>query len=793
MTQGAMVSAPKATTSATEWEPESPFASDVPLSPGVATAIATSPSQAFAPSQLESPFVSEYAGEDGVAGPQAEVFASLVGEFYDQEFEEALEDLVNEATAVAEEQFSSEVGDPAQQRLEVERSLEAYLQPLERAAEAMLDRMASGLAEKNLEQLTEVELEALLEQFAPVEAGLSPTFENALGGVFRKAKKALKKVTKFLPHSLILGKLKGLVRPLLHRVLRFAIDKLPVKLRPIAQQLAKKFLSAPGAGEIETLSEVEEASADSVAIQQELDAQLAGFLVQGEDFERDAALQEALLEQAAPIGDPISELAHSRGQFAQHVVDLQPGEDPKPLVEQFVPAILAAMKLGIKIIGRPRVVKFLADLIAKLISKYVGREQAVSLSRALVDAGLRLVSLEAAEEPKPLAAGYALASTVEDTVSRLVQTAPPAAWESEALLEGYAVEAFQQAASAHFPDQVIREELHEAAKVSGAWVALPDGTARKLYKKYSRIVETTITPQIAAAIKTFGGITLSDFLKDRLGLPTGKPIQGVRVHLYEAIPGTRLSLIALSEKKVSGLGQARREAWSLIHPLTPEASGLLLNEPGLGRALEPQFLARRGKVAVGQRFYYLEIPGARVRMAPRGVKKFGRPTRLSQTNVVLDFTKRELRVFIFYSESDAQKLAEQLRKRLQISALLTALRAKLDIGRGFRIIHEAAPTEQFETKVGFDVRNILKEKLLNWLVDLLKRELEARYDRFVGEFERAAREEADGVTLVIVLQAPTVLERLRPLLKAGSAVLGISGILFQGDYKFEIRPGFAYW
>ena len=273
----------------------------------------------------------------------------------------------------------------------------------------------------------------------------------------------------------MLNKLKGLVRPLLNRVLRFATNKLPVALRPIATQLAKRFLGAGETTETEAMEEPgEAAAADPAAIQEEFDTRIAGYLVDGESFERDAALQEVIAEQsAAAVGDPIRDLEQARDQFAQQIVSLQEGENPQPAVEQFVPAILAALKLGIDIIGRPRVVNFLAGLVAKLISKYIGQEQAMTLSRALVDTGLRLVSLEASEPEGPAIAGQALAATVEDTVNRLVQAAPEGAWESEALLEVYVREAFESAASAHFPDPLIRSELHETSQASGAWMSLP--------------------------------------------------------------------------------------------------------------------------------------------------------------------------------------------------------------------------------------------------------------------------------------------------------------------------------
>src|SRR5688500_12728990 len=85
------------------WEPESPFLSDVP---SVAlTNVATAHSQVFAPqTESYSPFVADYEDETGDScGPRAEQFAALVAELSDTEFSEALEDLVNEGTAIAED------------------------------------------------------------------------------------------------------------------------------------------------------------------------------------------------------------------------------------------------------------------------------------------------------------------------------------------------------------------------------------------------------------------------------------------------------------------------------------------------------------------------------------------------------------------------------------------------------------------------------------------------------------------------------------------------------------------
>jgi hypothetical protein len=444
--------------------------------------------------------------------------------------------------------------------------------------------------------------------------------------------------------------------------------------------------------------------------------------------------------------------------------------------------------------------------VANLIKKYIGQEQATALSGALVDAGLRTVSLETGGESNR-SVGYALGATVEDTISRLVQDAPTPAWESEEMLAAYTYEAFQQAASAHFPDTEIRDELHEAANSSGIWTLLPESSPNKAYKRYSRVLDVTITPQAAASVKTFGGITLRAFLADRLGLDPSKPIRA-RAHLFEAIPGTTLGLIALHEKTIPGLGSAARAGRSQIHPLTPAAASTLLGEPGLARPVSHRFLVRRGHIRLGQRFYFLEIPGARVRLVPRQEVAGNRPTRSTQPKLVVDLIKREIRILLFLSERDAQRLTAQLRKKASITSLLATLKGI--VGTMFKrvahdpvgvvkIVHETAPTESHESSIVSTITNtfghVISDKAEEWLLDAVRRELDARYDRLAEELERATANEADGITVRIVMQAP-VLEKLRALSKP-TGLFAIPGIVkaFRRfkitSYSLSVRPGFA--
>lgn len=799
------------------WEPESPFLNDVPSA--ALTEAATSHAQVFA-SQAESysPFVTDYEDEIGESGggPRAERFAALVAELADTEFSEALEDLVNEATAIAEDRYrvSSEANESEMEDSGAEQAVKAYLEPIAQAAESMLEAMAEQLAQVDLPSASNSEVDSLLEQFSMPTHDLSPVADQFLGGVLKKAKKLVKgvasKVTSVMPHAIIMKKLATLVRPLLDRVLKTAIKRLPVSVRPMAQNLAKRFLGAPlGARPAGEASEEEElAAVDPAQLEEEFDSEIAGYAMDGESFENEAAVEHALAEELAPRGNPLRNLARARKRFARRIVTLKPDEPVEPVVEEFVPAVLAALKLGVKIIGRPRVVSALSGLVANFIKRYVGTEQARTLSRPLVDAGLRIVGLETVEEREEDATGYAIGATVEDTVARLVQDAPEAAWESEPLLQSYATEAFQQAASAHFPDSLIKSELHESSNTSGVWVGLPRGSGHKSYQKYSRVLDVTLTPQAVSSATTFGGVSLRAFLADRLGVKIDRQIRA-RAHLFEALPGTTLGLVALGEKNVALLGTAGRAGRSLLHPLTPEAASAVLGEPGLARHVDQQFLARRGRIAVGQRFYFLDVPGARVRQARRPTLSGMRPARSSQPKIVLDFPQRELRLFLFFSETDAQQVAAQLRKKASPTAVISMLKSLHEtiIKRALstqpssvvKVIHETAPTENLSIPIAANVMklagNKLARKLREWLASVLSRELTQHYDRVAGDFISAASNDADGVTLQITFQAPPLLEQIRRALKGGLAatpgLLSAFGEDTLGSYRLEMRPGFA--
>src|SRR5215471_21603399 len=117
-----------------------------------------------------------------------------------------------------------------------------------------------------------------------------------------------------------------------------------------------------------------------------------------------------------PDAYPVAELEHARERLVDGLEQLKEGEDPTPQVENFIPALLPVLKVGLRLAGRQRVVDFLAGFLGKLIQKFVGPQYAPPLSKAIVDAGLRLLQLEAATQRESGPAASAVASTIEETV-----------------------------------------------------------------------------------------------------------------------------------------------------------------------------------------------------------------------------------------------------------------------------------------------------------------------------------------------------------------------------------------
>ncbi len=768
--------------------------------------------------ETETPFSEVRETLEGY-GPEAEDLAELLAELEHEGFNDAVNRLVSEASELYQEQFLGESGVfSVRASVEPEQLLEGHFEPLAREAEKLLDQMAQEMERYDVAAMSEAEVDTLLNRYEGPMGQLPPNheyfMENFLGKLKKLAKGALRIAKKVggavgkLALGPILQKLRGLVRPLLKQVLKVALNKLPPSLRPIAQQLANRipFLKETSEEEAfeEEAADAGEAPAapDPTRIQAEFDAQIANLLFAGEEIEQELAVAEYAAEtRQQEATDPVGELDHARAEFIREVSQLRDGEDPALTrqLENFIPvAIYPVAKGAISIIGRQRVVNFIARLLAKLIGRFVGQEQATVLSRAIADAGLGLLRLEAAPEESAEIPARAVAATVEETMRRLPDLLSEEELEDQALLEGAVLEAFEGAAASCLPAALLKPRLRETMGLNGAWVFWPASARRYRCRKYTLVPNVRITPQVARTVMTFGGIPLARILRDRYGLAEDRSIDA-RLHLYEASPGARVFEIARADRDVPGLGTSPE----LLQPLTPEAAMAFLQEPGLAHEVAAEYLDSSDQLAVGQRLYYLEIPGTRPQMAPAEPGRPPTARRTSQVYPTLNFLRNQIRINLYLSEKASQEVAAMLRQRAPTGAVLSRLKAEYARGlnaalsgrlnRRVKVVHEAVVPDQF-----LGLRTALKRihpRYLRWLRGKVQRWLRKRLaeylERQAQKFIAATEDPADGVTLVVTFTNPPGLPNLRRIV-GGASAKPSGGALPKGmpETSIEVVPGF---
>ena len=535
--------------------------------------------------QPGSPFLAVYEfEEEGRVDPQTEEYVSFLNELYDEQFNEAVSNLVDEAAAIYETNFANEQQDPHTAGYQAERLLKQHFAPLVAEAETMIRTVASELGKRNPDTLSEDEVETIVDGYHP-STEINPQFEEWLGGFLKKvvnkgldlAKNAASAVAK-LGLGPILNKLLALVKPMIKRVIESAINKLPLNLQPIARMLRDKlpFLKEFEEGEG---SEPETAGTYEVAeIQNEFNQGVANLLFAQTETEQDLEVARAANPPGAPDAYPVAELELARERFIDGLGQLKEGEDPTPQVENFLPALIPVLKIGLKLAGRQRVVDFLANFLGKLIQKFVGPQYAPPLSKAIVDAGLRLLQLETTPQGESRTAASAVASTVEETVRR-VAALPDYVLDNQELLEGAALEAFEQAAAANLPpvlsDDTYRKrpELREHRR--GFW----HRCGRRYKKRLGPKIMARISPYKVASLETFDGSTVGEALEEQYAIAPGEELEA-EVHLYEAMPGMRLSDIVRGEEVIA---KGRWRGWAQPAPSThPRRRGPVAGPTGVG-------------------------------------------------------------------------------------------------------------------------------------------------------------------------------------------------------------------
>ncbi|MBL0026976.1 MAG: hypothetical protein IPO98_19190 [Saprospiraceae bacterium] len=127
-----------------------------------------------------------------------------------------------------------------------EKQAREYYTPLAHETNRMVDYIANHYSGNHIGDHNELECESYFSTYEVQPGTYTPIQEQFLGKVFKKvksvvkrvdlAKKGIKFIGKFLPINIILDKLKGLIKPLLEKVLRSLLGRLPESLQPYAKK-----------------------------------------------------------------------------------------------------------------------------------------------------------------------------------------------------------------------------------------------------------------------------------------------------------------------------------------------------------------------------------------------------------------------------------------------------------------------------------------------------------------------------------------------------------------------------
>ena len=783
---------------------------------------------------FESPFSRTYEFAEGSHQPSqnSEAFVQLLGELDDAEFSNSLYELASELEDTWLPKISNELAMGENYIPFATQHAREFMQPFQQELENTIEKVANHFSGNNLAEYSEAEIESFFTEIDSTTANFSPAQEQFFGSIISKiksvvktgvdlAKKGINAVGKILPVGIILNKIKKLVKPLLEKVLKFAIGKLPKNLRPHAQTLAKKFLNLETSLSFESTGNDISSAGELDAIQTELDSHIAQLLFSPDEAETENLLMnyessDETLERSNSYetgGLSAPSLDDARRQFINELKDLQDGESPAPAIERFLPIAVMALrpviKMTISLIGRQKVINFLAGILANLVGKYVPANVAKPLAAKIIDVGMASIGFETHELNTPDLAYEAIANTREETVQTMGDMSETDMANQEAMTMQL-LEAFESAAANNFPSEYIRPELRKSDK-NGSWVLKPRNGSTYFYKKFTEVFNITISPQTAATVTTFRKLPLADFLRDKLGLDPAKPIQA-KLHLYEALGGTTLSKISKFEN-LPGLNATQPYSWVQLHPLTKQAASLLIKEAGLGRKMNPKYLSRRHQTAIGQRFYYLEINGARLKIISKGIQQSDR-RRASQSvpnsgdaQAVINFIKSEIKFNYYFSEESSLSVVEKLNKNDFLGAALIirhAVRTVLNgillknVGNKVKIIHEAFPEmylekmnvqpDQFSMSdaakaigglslgAGTAMLKKIVENLTDKLAEMAYQAVAGFFKSRAAEFKQAQAQPQDGVTVKIIWSNIPGLSGIRAVINAIAGNLPVGNL-----------------
>lgn len=709
---------------------------------------------------LSSPFSEGLVAADRPESEEA--LATLAAELEDEEFGEAVQALVDEA---AGRHLAAVGGWPSSATEQLAGGeVETWMAGIAADADRLLEHLEQHFAARTPQSLAEGEVEAVLTEALAAQGRPGLDGEDFLGSLARKVGSFAKGVAKLAKRGIaVAGRhlmgplfaiLRKLVPQLLRRVLGFALNKLPPSLQKDAAGLAAKLgITLPAAAaatpapapapepapatspEPSPAPEPEPSAAPGATLAELFDAELAGAVVAEHQAPTDQYETEWELGVAGEAQDDeaVTRLDSARAALADQIATADPGSVLTAELEQFLPAVMAALpvvRTGIRLLGRDKVVGLIAKPLAELIKGHVGPEATRALSRAIADKGLGLLSLEAEARD----GGYgqlgaeALASTLEDTI-RAVGQLPPESLAEPLRLQVEIQEAFAEAAARHLPSELLRDDVGslELEGESAVWVLMPRGPGRRYrYRKCSRVFPARIGRQVARAVILTDGETLEQRLLDEGA--GGWPLEA-EVHLYESLPGTHLGHLAAAEGEELAGGPLDT---SEFEELVPQTASLLLNQPGLGR--------RPGPAGAPRRWYRVAVPGQ-----PAPARR-----RFKRMVVRLDMTgpRPVLRVHLRLGERKAHRVGELLAQRADVQ-LVAGFRSMI-LGLAQRSLPERIARQSQRTPgaaLTMDQARVVAAAVGERMVAAISAQLRT----LAPSLAAAARDPEEGVTVTFEL------------------------------------------
>lgn len=679
----------------------------------------------------ESPFESFFVAESPFTGEtynEALETETAVRDFLeaidDEDFEDALEDLINEgaARALADAQQWS----VAPSESEAYESLEQWMSPLLAEWERTIDGLAAGLENANLTSMPEQEFDELLdslESHGPFENEL---FGKIVRGLASKAKSLVKHAVKFASNPLkgvadvakrgmgvLKGIGKGLLGPLLERLKKAGVGLLKGVLKKLVRPLTKLLpasvrpfvpIIAKGLGiredEEESGGYGEDESYElgfAAELSQAFDNQIAALLFSPETGGFGSQTMESLstfeyqenyeefasfdtlesLESFASVGDqnPVSELDDARFRLATQLSEYSGTESPVGPIQEFLPAVLAVrplLKLGLKVTGaRSKLIDLLARPLAALIKGIVG------------PANVRRIASVVGQEPDKVIAragvGLAFAALGLEAGGR-----------ADHMIPGEALASAVEATALRVLDELDEEAMTDPLQVSAAVqrlfaeaaaAYLPDGLLRSDLPERETSQEGglwVMMPRATAPHFRFRKYTrvlpvpINRQTARNLPWRDGSTLEQYLLDLGVTRWPVRAEVDLYETMPGSFIGNFMRDETLPTEEnpepqeyqlLTPQVAGMLLSEPGLGRPAP-----RQGQP--GQRYY-------RIRRGQFTVRRASRPRRT--VSMAWDPAAGRLRLAIRLSERRARLLQAHLQRsapagQRDLPAVLTGLR-----------------------------------------------------------------------------------------------------------------------